>query len=87
MILQGRKKGFTKPEINLYEVLDNMAIPYKKQVPLENMTIADAFIPFSKTVIYVDGEYWHSLPKVKERDQRITNNLKYKGYNVIRMIA
>ena len=83
-IKQGKNKKPNRYEQELYDVLDQMLIIYEKQKPLEKITIADAFIPDTKTVIYVDGKYWHSLPKVKERDKRITETLKKKGYKVIR---
>lgn len=34
-------------------------------------------------VIEVDGDYWHSLPNVKERDSRKDKYLKSKGINVV----
>ena len=83
-IKQGKSKKPTKPEQQLYNALDEMCISYEKQKPLENITICDAFIKTLNTVIYVDGEYWHSLPNVKARDKRITKELLAKGYKVIR---
>ncbi|MCH7605423.1 DUF559 domain-containing protein [Patescibacteria group bacterium] len=34
--------------------------------------------------IYADGDYWHNIPDVKERDKRINKNLVQRGYIVLR---
>lgn len=35
--------------------------------------------------IFVDGDYWHNKPQVKERDVRVNEGLKAKGFRVIRI--
>lgn len=40
-------------------------------------------MPKYNAVIEVDGDYWHSLPDVKEKDTRKDKYLKSKGINVM----
>jgi len=41
----------------------NERIDYFKQKNIENITRVDFYIPFSKTCIFIDGDYWHCNPK------------------------
>jgi very-short-patch-repair endonuclease len=74
----------TKPERKLEEYLKENKIIYKTQEPIENMTISDFYIP-PNTVMFADGDYWHSIPKVRERDEHINKKLRGMGYHVIRL--
>jgi len=46
--------------------------------------VADFFIK-PNLIIEVDGDYWHNLPKVKERDKRQTLFLEEEGYKVLHL--
>ena len=46
--------------------------------------VADFFIK-PNLIIEVDGDYWHNLPKVKERDKRQTLFLEGEGYTVLHL--
>jgi len=46
--------------------------------------VADFFIK-PNLIIEVDGDYWHNLPKVKERDERQTLFLEGEGYTVLHL--
>lgn len=83
---QGLFKSFkdTDIELILEEWLKQYNIPYEKQKPLLNITIVDFFIP-PNTCIYADGDYWHSFPKVRQRDGFIYKTLRQNNYNVIRL--
>lgn len=56
-------------------------------INLENSTWTriDFYIPDLNVCLYVDGDYWHSLPEVQERDIKINKALEEMGYGVIRM--
>jgi very-short-patch-repair endonuclease len=73
----------TKIEDALEILLIALKVPYEKQKPLLNMTLADFFIE-PDLVVYADGDYWHSRPEVKKRDFRITKALIDAGYRVLR---
>lgn len=46
--------------------------------------VADFFIK-PNLIIEVDGDYWHNLPKMIERDKRQTLFLEGEGYTVLRL--
>ena len=76
----------TSIELELYRVLDLLNVEYVSQYAVtEARTVLDAFIPSTKTALYADGDYWHSLPKVKIRDQRQDLKLRELGYTVHRL--
>ena len=58
-------------------------IPYTKQVPLLGITLVDFLLPHD-TVIYCDGDYWHSTKKRREKDKKQNSRLTSNGYKVFR---
>jgi len=58
-------------------------IPYTKQVPLLGITLVDFLLPHD-TVIYCDGDYWHSKSKTITRDTNQGFMLTFYGYKVFR---
>lgn len=77
-------KSNTDIENIMEEWLIENKVEFTKQKPLLGMTLADFHIE-PNIIIYCDGDYWHSLNKVKTRDARITASLRENGYNVIRL--
>jgi very-short-patch-repair endonuclease len=59
-------------------------INYQKQVPLCKISIVDFLLPKQKIVIYCDGDYWHNLPKIKEKGLKQNEVLSLNGYQVYR---
>ncbi len=59
---------------------------YKKQKPLMGITVVDFFIE-PNVCLYCDGDYWHNLPEVKNRDEKINNQLNKLEYKVIRLLG
>ncbi len=78
------KKKDTSIEIELEEELKRNNIYYQKQIPLCNVTVADFYLPKYKIAIYADGDYWHNLPVVKNRDAKQKRTLEGNGYHVLR---
>jgi len=78
------KKQDTAIEREIERGLKKNHIYYKKCIPLCNITVADFYLPQYKLVIYADGDYWHSLPLVKNRDKKQNIILKQNGYQVLR---
>ena len=81
------KRKDTALEIKVENLLKELNINFDKQkVIREAKTIVDFYIPKQRIVIYVDGEYWHSKPHIKERDIRQEKDLKTNGYKVLRVL-
>lgn len=74
----------TTIEIKLAEILNELNITFKEQVPIETLTVVDFFVE-PNIIIYADGIYWHNRPEVKKRDAYINKILKEKQYKVIRI--
>ncbi len=77
-------KKDTSIELKMENKLKRNNIYYQKHVPLCDITVVDFYLPEYKLVIYADGDYWHSLPLVKNRDKKQNIILKQNGYQVLR---
>lgn len=78
---------YSKSELRLCEVLTNIGIECIHQYPIKTerfFTRVDVYVPSKKLCVYIDGEYWHSLPGYRERDERANLTLKRLGYKVLR---
>ena len=64
------------------ELLDKVGAEYEQEYKIGKYW-ADFYLPKYNVVIEVDGDYWHSLPDVKEKDTRKDIYLKSKGINVM----
>jgi len=84
LLLTLQEKGPTCLERDLYYYLETQGVKFDKQKRLKR-TIADAFIEDYNLAIFADGEYWHSMEEVVERDARLTKMLTDAGYSVIRL--
>ena len=81
--LKQMKKKDTLPELLLEQELIKYKIPYIKQAPIEGIALADFLLP-NKTIVEVDGIFWHSLPGRKEKDNHRDSLLNSKGYKIFR---
>lgn len=77
------KKKDTSIELKLQSVVKNIGLVYATHRPISNITIPDVFIE-PNIALYADGDYWHSIPKVKERDVKINRFLEENGYLYLR---
>jgi len=75
----------TSIEIAVYEELKLRGFIFETQRPLGDRFIVDAYIPSLNLVIECDGDYWHSLSKVKERDKLKNDYCKNNGLNILRL--
>lgn len=75
----------TSIEIKLYEELKNRGLLFETQKYVGNRFIVDAYVPSLNLVIEADGDYWHSLEKVKQRDNLKDEYLKKQGFNILRL--
>jgi len=78
------KKKDSSIEIKMQEALKINNIYYQKQTALCGITVADFYLPEYKIVVYTDGDYWHNLPTVKNRDKEQVRILEENGYQVLR---
>lgn len=79
-----RKFKDTSIELKIEEELKKRNINYQKQIPLCKVAIVDFYLPEYKIIIQADGDYWHNLPKQKEKDKRQDSILSFNGFNVYR---
>lgn len=77
-------KHSTACERALSMELDRRGIEHLSQVPLLGITISDEYLPWAGIVIYADGDYWHTLPGIPERDRSINKKLRRAGFKVFR---
>lgn len=66
------------------KMLDSLGVEYESQKQMGRF-VCDFFVPGCGLVIEADGVYWHSKPKVIERDKRKNKWLKKRGYNILRL--
>lgn len=71
-------------EIMLQEALTHMGITYQTHQPIDDICVPDIVIPEAKLAIFADGDYWHSKPKVKQRDIRQDFLLLQRGWYPLR---
>jgi very-short-patch-repair endonuclease len=74
----------TKPERMVENWLLFHNVLYVKQ-HVYGMGIADFWLPEDNTIIEVDGDYWHSLPKNIKKDRIQTDWLENHDYIVYRI--
>ena len=83
--MDGAFKSPSKPELLMAEALVEMGIKFKAQYRLEGDSHPfDFFIP-DRTLIEVDGVYWHSLPGAAERDAEKTRLACEHNYQLLRV--
>ena len=76
----------TSIEVSVKQALLNKGIKnFACHLPIEKITQPDILFRKEKLAIFCDGDYWHSLPKVKLRDTLINKVLKSKGWKVLRL--
>ncbi len=81
-INKNRQNRVSKLEKGFAKKLKNESLVFEAQYPIKGFSIDIAF-PKKKLAVEVDGEYWHSLPNVIEKDKRKDKQLKDRGWEVI----
>lgn len=85
-LLKGRMKQggkSSKIEEIMYRALSKKGIEVRRQYPIAGRYLADFCIPSMKVIIECDGDYWHSLPEISERDKKRDLYLKKDGWKVL----
>ena len=86
-VLAARVLGSGNPtsiEIKMAEELQLRGIEFEEQYNLDDKFLPDFYLPRHGIIIECDGDYWHSLPKVVERDVRKNEYIKSKGISLYR---
>lgn len=92
------KRSMTKPEQKLKDILEELHITYTPQFFINTGTRTfsyDFYLPEYRTIIEVDGDYWHGGPgasqhwygvdTTKETDTLKDDIARSRGYTVIRL--
>lgn len=74
----------TTIEIALQEALREHGIVFEIHVPVLDICIPDILIRDAEMIIQADGDYWHRLTEVEERDRHQDELLAKHGYTVLR---
>ncbi len=79
----------TQIELKIKAELERRSLHFQEQVPLENITVVDFYLPDNRIVIYCDGDYWHKGEWAKKyniprKDKWQTKVLENRGYKVYR---
>lgn len=74
----------TSIEKAIEAVLIDNKIQHEKQVPILGISIVDFLLP-SGIILQCDGDYWHSIPKVRGRDKWQDRELSSRGYKILRL--
>ena len=77
-------KKDTSIEIALQEELSSRSIKYKKHVPVCGVCQPDIVFLDKMIAVFADGDYWHRLPHMIEKDRRQDRVLRHEGWKVLR---
>lgn len=75
--------GSSLLELKMEKALTLSKLEFEREVKFKRFHV-DFLLEKYKTVIECDGEYWHLLPKVIDRDKRKNILLLSLGYKVLR---
>ena len=74
----------SKPEIKVAKQLNEIGIRFIQQKEILNgKYYLDFYIPSLKLVIECNGDYWHNLPKRKQRDKELKKYVEGTGRKII----
>lgn len=81
---QSKNKNPTSIEVKVGDWLEELREEFIPQKPIGPWCV-DFYLPKRRLIIECDGDYWHSIEKVKERDTRKDFYLKRNGMKVLRL--
>jgi very-short-patch-repair endonuclease len=85
LISQQNSKEPTSIEIKLYKELETRHLLFETQVLINGKFLVDAYISDLNVIIEADGDYWHSIPRVRKKDKAENSYLKKCKYKLIRL--
>lgn len=85
-IAANKKFSGTDIEVIVEKLLQSLGIEFEAQKPI-GWYVVDFYIPSKNLVVECDGDYWHSIPKVKVRDGQKDTYLTRRGYKMLRILG
>lgn len=82
--IRNKQNRISKAETLFGTQMSGVGLVFESQF-LIGSWVVDFFFPSENLVVEYDGEYWHSLPKSKDRDARKDAYLMQKGHSVLRV--
>jgi very-short-patch-repair endonuclease len=79
-----RARFVSSVEVAVRYALRRARVRFETQYPVGRWH-ADLYVPKLRTVIEVDGTYWHTLPGAAARDRRMDAWLRDNNYAVVRL--
>jgi len=79
-----QRKSATWIELAVRDALTAAGVAFLFQHPI-NRWMVDFFLPEKNLILECDGDYWHSLPGRKERDEKRDQDLAALGYRVVHL--
>jgi len=82
------RKGNKETDIEkkLREGMEIEGMEFEREKPIGRIAVVD-FLIKGKLIVQADGDYWHSLPKMIEKDHRQDKILKEMGYVILRFLG
>lgn len=85
VIRQQNSKEPTSIEKKVYKELKIKGFLFETQKLINGKFLVDAYIPILNLVIEADGNYWHSLDRIVEKDKTENAYLKKCGFGLLRL--
>lgn len=85
LLRQQTSKEPTSIEQKVYGELQKRGLLFETQKLINRRFLVDAYIPSLNLIIEADGNYWHSLDRVKKKDRAENAYLTKCGYRVLRL--
>lgn len=82
--IRNKQNRVSKAETAFGQALARAGVDVDAQVRVGKWVV-DFVLRGTQIAVEFDGEYWHSLPKSVERDQRKDRQLRALGYEVVRI--
>lgn len=85
-VISLRKSGLkeTGIEKKVRQCLSELGIPFESEFTFDGIGTVDFFLPQYRLVVECDGEYWHNLDGVREKDATRDAKLQAEGLRVMR---
>lgn len=82
--LKSQRRKRTSIEVKMEEELLRRGIDFEQEYSVGSRYLVDFYLPQFNIVVECDGDYWHTIPKVFEKDLRKDAYLISQGYEVVR---
>ncbi len=84
MLIASQKANPSSIELLIHQLLTGLGIIFETQKPI-GPYVVDIYLPNKNLIIECDGNYWHNLPGVQEKDKKRDLYLRKQGYKILRL--